>query len=125
MKNNKIYLLGCIVALLCFSISSCNSKFDDYNTNPNQSTKVTSSMLATNLILKSSLFSIRGDVKVQDVPKNFMKDDMLSKYLVWAESNDIDYALNKLDRQSFSNMSMLNNVDKMVAAASERQRSAY
>ena len=79
MKNNKIYLLGCIVALLCFSISSCNSKFDDYNTNPNQSTKVTSSMLATNLILKSSLFSIRGDVKVQDVPKNFMKDDMLSK----------------------------------------------
>lgn len=125
MKNNKIYLLGCIVALLCFSISSCNSKFDDYNTNPNQSTKVTSSMLATNLILKSSLFSIRGDVKVQDVPKNFMKDDMLSKYLVWAESNDIDYAFNKLDRQSFSNMSMLNNVDKMVAAASERQRSAY
>lgn len=125
MKNYKKYIIGGMAAALLFPIGGCDNNFDDYNTNPNESTTVTAGMLATELILKTTLVATRGNVSSQDIPKNFMKDDMLSKYVVWAESNDIDYAFNKLDRQSFSTMSILYNVEKMVGFAPESQKTAY
>jgi hypothetical protein len=50
MKRNilNIGLVGCLVAS-SFMMGGCDNKFDDYNTNPNESTVVTSSMLATKL----------------------------------------------------------------------------
>ena len=50
-----------------------------------------------------------------------MKDDMLGKYIIWSESNDIDLLYNKLDRTTFSDMSILTNVDKMVSFATDKK----
>ena len=78
MKNYKKYIIGGMAAALLFPIGGCDNNFDDYNTNPNESTTVTAGMLATELILKTTLVATRGNVSSQDIPKNFMKDDMLS-----------------------------------------------
>lgn len=119
-KMNIQALIGCI---LFVSISSCDN-FEEYNTNPDESTKTTSGMLATNLIL--------GVMKEQSTTKTFVRDDMLSKYLSWTEGNDIGYAFNKLGRlddyKEFSdkNMTMLINIQKMIDyATSEQQKNSY
>lgn len=121
MKTRTKYIAGCLSAVLMLAATGCDDKFSDYNTNPNESTKVTSSMLATQLILKTNLIATRGDYKTQDIPKGFMKDDMLGKYIIWSESNDIDLLYNKLDRTTFSDMSILTNVDKMVSFATDKK----
>ena len=111
MKTRTKYIAGCLSAVLMLAATGCDDKFSAYNTNPNESTKVTSSMLATQLILKTNLIATRGDYKTQNIPKGFMKDDMLGKYIIWSESNDIDLLYNKLDRTTFSDLSILTNVD--------------
>jgi len=119
MKRNilNIGLVGCLVAS-SLMIGGCDDNFDDYNTNPNESTIVTSSMLATNLILDI--------MEEHGTDKGFMRDDMLNKYIAWTEENDIDYAFNKLGRQSFSSMTELYNVDKMVNfAATDGLKKSY
>lgn len=123
MQKNIIYILIMGILFTGLSLNSCDN-FEEYNTNPDESTKVTSGMLATNLIL--------GVMKEQDVTKTFVRDDMLSKYIVWSEGNDIDYAFNKLGRvnvyREFSdrNMVMLNNVPKMIDfATSESLKNSY
>lgn len=125
MKTRTKYIAGCLSAVLMLAATGCDDKFSDYNTNPNESTKVTSSMLATQLILKTNLIATRGDYKTQNIPKGFMKDDMLGKYIIWSESNDIDLLYNKLDRTTFSDMSILTNVDKMVSFATDKKVNAY
>jgi len=119
MKRNilNVGLVGCLVAS-SLMIGGCDNNFDDYNTNPNESTIVTSSMLATNLILEI--------MQEHGTDKGFMRDDMLNKYIAWTEENDIDYAFNKLGRQSFSSMTVLYNVDKMVNfAATDGLKKSY
>ena len=69
MKTRTKYIAGCLSAVLMLAATGCDDKFSDYNTNPNESTKVTSSMLATQLILKTNLIATRGDYKTQDIPK--------------------------------------------------------
>lgn len=122
MKTNSIYTY-LICTLLSVSMNSCDD-FEEYNTNPDESTKVTSSMLATNLIL--------GVMKEQSTTKTFLRDDMLSKYIAWTEGNDIDYAFNKLGRVndytefSDKNMVMLNNVQKMIDfSTNEKLKNSY
>lgn len=78
-------------------LTACDS-FEEFNTNPDKSTKVTSGMLATNLILEI--------MQEDGTTKTFLRDDMLSKYVAWTEGNDIDYLFNKLGRtDDFSNYS--------------------
>ncbi|WP_085536345.1 SusD/RagB family nutrient-binding outer membrane lipoprotein [Massilibacteroides vaginae] len=122
MKRNSIYIIITGI-LLTVSISGCDN-FEEYNTNPDESTKVTSGMLASNLIL--------GVMKEQSTTKTFVRDDMLSKYIAWTEGNDIDYAFNKLGRlndyREFSdrNMVMLNNVQRMIDfATNEKLKNSY
>lgn len=113
----NISLVGSLIAS-SFLMNGCDSKFSDYNTNPNESTIVTSAMLATNMILKV--------MKEHGTDKDFMRDQMLSKYVAWTEENDIDYAFNRLGRKSYSSMRMLYNVDKMVDfAPTEGLKNSY
>ncbi|MDH6305679.1 hypothetical protein M2459_002565 [Parabacteroides sp. PF5-5] len=121
--KNKIYIFIVGLLLSGLFLNSCDN-FEDYNTNPNESTKVTSSMLATNLILEV--------MKEHGTTKTFMRDDMLSKYIAWTEGNDIDYAFNKLGRTddfweySFRAMALLNNVNRMIEfATSDKVKDSY
>lgn len=123
MKRNNIYILTITLLFIGINLISCDN-FEEYNTNPDESTKVTSGMLASNLIL--------GVMKEQSTTKTFVRDDMLSKYIAWTEGNDIDYAFNKLGRISdfteFSdqNMVMLVNVPKMIGfATTEKLTNSY
>lgn len=107
---------GLLAAAL--TLASCDSKFEDYNTNPNTPTNATPAMLATNCL--RSLWPTFTE------KKGYMRDEMLCKYISWTEANDIDLAFNKLGRADFSDMTMLYNVNKMVNKAStERLRNGY
>ena len=44
--SNTVVASGLVAAAMVFG--SCDSKFEDYNTNPDTPTKATSAMLATN-----------------------------------------------------------------------------
>lgn len=122
MKKNIIYAVISGL-LLSFGFTNCN-QFEDVNTNPDQSTIVTSGMLATNLIL--------AVMNESSISKTFLRDDMLSKYIAWTEGNDIDYLFNKLGRTddfteySFDNMAVLGNVEKMIKfAPTEKLKNSY
>lgn len=120
----KRYISLFILGAILIGFTACEDKFDEYNTNPNTTTKVTPSMLATNLIL--STITQYNYTDKTNRGKGFMFGPMLSKYITWEETNDIDYAFNKLGRQSFSGLTVLVNVDKMVEAAPEGgQRNSY
>lgn len=107
---------GLLAAAL--TLAGCDSKFEDYNTNPNTPTNATPAMLATNCL--RSLWPTFTE------KKGYMRDEMLCKYISWTEANDIDLAFNKLGRADFSDMTMLYNVNKMVNKAStERLRNGY
>lgn len=71
MKKIFIYLLTGLIT----AISSC-SKFDEINTNPEATEKVTSDMIATRIILH---------LANQPTQKSFMQPYMLNKSIVWTE----------------------------------------
>ena len=123
MKKNIVNRIALYILALCMGLTACDS-FEEFNTNPDKSTKVTSGMLATNLIL--------GIMQEDGTTKTFLRDDMLSKYVAWTEGNDIDYLFNKLGRTddfsnySFENMAMLGNVEKMIGfAPNEKAKNSY
>lgn len=107
---NKLLVgsLGLIV------ISAC-SKFDKINTNPNTTEKVTSGMIATNLLV--------GTLK-DGGSKYFCYHNMVSKHLAWGELLE-EYQYNKLDRTSFSIYGTLRNCQKMVESASNEYAPSY
>jgi len=80
MKNYIVNILALSCLTFSIGMSSCDS-FEEFNTNPDESTTVTSGMLATNLIL--------GVMQEDGTTKTFLRDDMLSKYVAWTEGNDI------------------------------------
>ena len=51
MKIKQIILATATIGFIGMGTLSCTSKFDDYNTNQNATTKVTPAMLATRIIL--------------------------------------------------------------------------
>jgi len=108
MKKNILLSLALVSALI---LGGCDT-FEDINTNPDVTTSGNSAMLATNLIKTMAFCSGNGN------NKNYVRDDMLAKYIAWTESSDIDIAFNQLDRASFSDIATLINADKMVEAAS-------
>lgn len=105
MKNKYPII---IVLLVSFFWSSC-SKFDEINTNPDETTKVTPELLATDLIL--------GTMQYPGVGKDFLYKDMLSKYISYMEGAT-DYQYNKFGRTYYSSLVKLTNVQKMIDAAS-------
>lgn len=102
----KIYYFV-LIMILGLWLHSC-SKFEDYNTDPNSTSKVTPGMLATNLIL--------GTMTYSHVGAEFLGKDMLAKYISYMEgARDLQY--NKFDRTYFSSVVKLTNVKKMEEAA--------
>ena len=73
MKRINKYISLLLVTTL---LASCD-KFDEINTNPDATTKVTSSLLATGLLL---------DITSSSASKSFIYYDLLAKQMAWGES---------------------------------------
>lgn len=111
------YLITTLLAALVLTVG-CD-QFEDINSNPDQTTKVTSGMLATGLIKEISLIE-------NDYQKYFVYDDILAHYLSWTESNCANMQFNQLERTDFSTMTPLRNVSKMIEyATSDDLKNAY
>lgn len=112
MIMKTIYVL--FISLLILS-SSC-SKFDDINTNPNAATTVTSSLLATPLLL--NLTATGG------TESGFIEDNCLAKQMIWFEFLH-NYNYNNIGRASLSGYKKLLNGVKMVEVAEEEMKDSY
>lgn len=118
--NNK-YLL-CItrvkdtaIMLFIFSVLLSCSNFEDINSDPNASNKVTPSLLATGLIL---------DVLQSGGDKYFIYDNLLSKQLAWGEGMEA-YQYNRFDRDGFGGYIILTNCHKMLQLADNEYKESY
>ena len=108
MKSNiKKYLVAAAGVIV---LNSC-SNFDKLNSNPDAAVKSTAPMLATNLIL-----DITGEAIGSQ--KSFLSPFFLSKSVIYTEFPE-DYQYNYLGRQSLNGLTVLTNIDKMVAYAAE------
>lgn len=111
---NYIKQTLCAVGLLGFFLlwTGCTSSFDDLNTNPDTTTKVTSSMLATGMILENvkSAYSVNSE--------------LMCKRLFLGERIDY-YQYNRIEKGSFDAIRDLTNAQKMVELASEVDKDAY
>lgn len=119
IKFKYIVLAIIAISLIGLTTPSCTSKFDDYNTNQNATTKVTPAMLATKLIL---------GVMELGRAKNFVYDNMLNKQIAWAEGGAESDQYNKLGRVSFSTYTHFTNCQKMLLEAessSEEIQNSY
>lgn len=106
------------IFLTVLLLASC-SKFDEINTDPTRTTKVTSAMLATTLLLDMTRTTFKTNT-------DFMRPNMLAKYTCWSSSaNDEQY--NRLSRtEYFDRLVVLNNIDKMIElATSEELKNSY
>ncbi len=113
MQHKRIYtiILGAAV------MSGC-SNFDEINTNPDKTDQVNSSMLATTMILNVTRSTIA-------TTKGFMQPYMLGKYITWGENQE-NFQYNRFNRASFDRLTLLRNMDPMVAAATdEGLRNSY
>lgn len=95
-------------------LGSCN-KFDEINTNPNATTKVTPAMLATGMLL---------NMTKQSTGTAFEYNQFVSKQVIWAELIEA-YQYNRFDRTDFGVYTSLENINKMVEYASTSGNSAY
>lgn len=111
MKTLKYIVLSALLA----SGFSC-AQFDDINTNPNAAITVSSSLLATPLLL--DLTATGGTAS------GFIADNCLAKQMVWLESLH-DYNYNVLGRGSLSGYKTLMNTIRMVELAPEEDKAAY
>lgn len=111
MKKHNIFIAA---GLLLLSTISC-SKFDDINTNPEASEKVTSAMLATRIIL---------NLANQPSQKSFLQPYMLNKNIVWTEFVE-GYQYNGFGEASIS-LTAINDAHYMIEfAGTEELASSY
>jgi len=95
------------VFVLAFGLLFGCNEFDEINTNPDATTKVSASMLATNIILRVTKFSGRDG-------KALIADNALPKYVGYANEGQMDQQYNKIGTSDFGGMTILSNIDKMV-----------
>jgi len=114
MKNSVYLILSCIIT----GLSGC-SDFEEVNTNPDSTTKVTSAMIATNLLYDIITTDNGGG-------KNMMRDEFLGKYISWTEPQDIDLAFNFVGNASYGTLANIRNVPKMIEnAPTEGTKTSY
>lgn len=92
--------------------SGCTSSFDDLNTNPDATTKVNSSMLATGIILNMVKSS------------SYWKNEFLAKRMFWGEQMD-DIQYNRFGRSDFSEIQSLISAQKMMELSTDIYKDAY
>lgn len=116
----KQFILAVIAAgTIGSGMTSCTSKFDDYNTDQNATTTVTPGMLATNLI-----------IGMMDMgrSKYSVYDNMRNKQIAWAEGSAENDQYNLFGRASFDSYTDLTNCQKMLleaASATEEVQNSY
>lgn len=106
MKHTHISILLIAVAI---GMAGCN-KFDDINDNPDATTQVSSSMLATNVILKNIKFNGRD-------AQAYLQPNALSKYIGYANESQMQSQYNKIGSSDFGAMTILPNIQKMLEYA--------
>ena len=115
MKTMK-YIKQSLFAFSAIGISiiwnGCTSSFDDLNTNPDATTKVTPALLATKVIL--------DHVKSASSDNN----EFMCKRMFWGEQMD-NYQYNRVEKGSFSAIQGLTNAQKMVELASDYKKDAF
>lgn len=111
MKHIKSIKIATCLYLSIFFTSSCTSTFDDLNTNPDATTQVKSSMLATKLI---------KDMVTQIWEYN----EFLSRRMFWGEQiNNAQY--NRFGNDNFAYIQKVKNAQEMVTLSSEEDLNAY
>lgn len=106
MKNKILMQLG---ILYLFLFLSCN-KFDEINTNPDATTDVNASMLATTVILKNFKFGGRDAM-------DYVSDNGISKYVAYANQSIMSSQYGYWGATSFANMTILPNIENMLKYA--------
>lgn len=108
MKNKYTTYAG-LSFLSLLLLFGCNN-FDEINTNPDTTTSVSASLLATNVILHFTKFSGR-DAKVM------ISENALPKYVAYANEGQLDEQYNKIGNGDFNSMTILPNIQKMIEYA--------
>lgn len=109
------FIKNTAVILSLFLVSSC-SKYDEINTNPDSSTQVNSSLLATG--------AIAGIVK-PTMGGGFTDPLFITKYLGWGSGSGGPAQYNDFYRTSFDNYTSLLDYQLMADLAPESQKEAY
>ena len=110
MKQIYKTIFSFLTGIVLFS--GCTSTFDDLNTNPDTTTKVNSSMLATKVILDMT-----------ESASNW-KNEFLVKRMFWGEQID-DAQYNRFGKGGFDGIQALTNAQKMVELSSEDDLNAH
>lgn len=111
MKKLNIFLVWTLVIVF---MTSCTS-FDELNTDPDATTKVSPEMIATNLILS---------VATPSTAKSFFNSSFMMKYMAWGEG-PATYQYNKFGRSGFGSYYKLISGQKMVELAKDYNQEAY
>ena len=110
MKKINKYLYRAGLSLLSlFLLLGCNN-FEEINTNPDDTTTVSASLLATNVILGFTKFGGRDG-------KSLIADNALPKYVGYANEGQMDQQYNKIGSGYFDAMTILPNIQKMIEYA--------
>lgn len=104
---NMKKIIVAITGMLMFA--GC-SNFDDINTNPNTPTKVSASLLCTNIILSVTKYQGADS-------KAYITDNALPKYVAYANEGQLGTQYNFITNSSFGSMTVLPDIDKMVEFA--------
>ncbi|MCD7937031.1 MAG: SusD/RagB family nutrient-binding outer membrane lipoprotein [Tannerellaceae bacterium] len=108
----KISHIISILLTACILLPGCTSSFDDLNSNPDKPVHVTSSMLATTLILSMK------------EPTNYWKNEFLAKRMFWGEQMD-NFQYNRIGAGSFEDLRLIINAEKMLEYSSEADLDGY
>lgn len=104
--NKKIGIVGTLIFALLFG---CND-FEEINTNPDTTTRVTASMLATEVVLSVARFNGRD-------AKEMISRNALPKYVGYAQEGQMATQYNQIGASGFGPMTVLPNIEKMLGYA--------
>ena len=119
MRIKQLIITVIAAGTIGTGMTSCTSKFDDYNTDQNATTTVTPGMLATNLII--GMMDMGG-------AKYSVYDNMRNKQIAWAEGSAENDQYNLFGRASFDSYTDLTNCQKMLLeaeSATEEVQNSY
>lgn len=94
-----------IFLLITATLAAC-SRFDEYNTNPDSTTKVTSQMLATYVELQTFKYGADG--------KAYISLNALPKYVAYLTEGAMDAQYNKIGSCGFNSYTLWPNYTKMI-----------
>ncbi|MDR1746694.1 MAG: SusD/RagB family nutrient-binding outer membrane lipoprotein [Tannerella sp.] len=107
-----------VLAVLLMSVASCDNSFDEINSNPNTTTKGSSSMITTAVI---------GDLFSLNTVNTIQRANSFTKYTITAGSN-ADEIYNRYTSEydiNFEDYLILNNLDKIMELAPEALYDSY